>query len=850
MIPVFALLAAGLGLRLLYLATPALDSDQAIFGLMAVHILRGELPIFQWGYHYMGTIESYVAAPLMLLFGPTRFALNLSPVLSSMLFASAAYLFAREAAGRTEALWALAFACFPPIYLVWTVVVARGAYSETLALGTLAFYSALRAVNAESAPEERRALVVTGLALGLSFWTHFNTVMYGSAIFLFWLIESPSLLRRAVVWAGGAFLLGSAPFWYGTILFHFDTFHVTGPPGARFAPRVTRLFGYRLPIVLGVAFDGGNAPTVPLLSWLILPLQSAALAFVAWQARPSAPAAARRAARLLLLGVLMLFSIYLASSFSSADTQRYLVPLYTVLAIAPALFYSQLGRAGVVLASTLLALQAVPDFLHARVLDPDALAQYRAERASESRMFEALKRLGLSAVYADQYWDGARFTFDSRETIIFATPFDDRSDVYLDQVDGARNAAFLFHEPEGAAAFESTLRLASATYQRAAIEGFTLFHAITPAPAGAAEVRIVGATASHNPTDALLAFDRDAATRWTSLAPLRPGMWLTLDLGNEQEIAELSFLPRFAPDAPRGVRVEVSTDGTSWMKVKEAPLYWGPCSWARGRPLPSNDGWVVVRFAPARARFVRITQLGRDRFYSWSVAEVIVRAPGPPRNPDVPALSSDSSRLLADPVAAARLPGAVRHWQGEVLQQYEHLRDASLIRPTDRLLVSPTEPLASGSDARIGALATSTMAADGERVVRGARLDTADLERVPPKTWRFDAAEQQAVIDLESEDAIVGVIVSQGVAVTSFPRGLVARTSGDGASWSDPEPLSARPSRLIWTDEGPFGASFSDRVFLFPAPRRVRRIELTAAPIHPKVPWQLVKVTLLRARRG
>ena len=110
---VITLLAAGLGLRLLFLATPDLDSDQAIFGLMAMHILRGEISFFQWGYDYMGTLESFVAAPLMLVFGPTRFALNLAPVLFSMLFAYAAYLLAREAAGFRAGVWALAFACFP-----------------------------------------------------------------------------------------------------------------------------------------------------------------------------------------------------------------------------------------------------------------------------------------------------------------------------------------------------------------------------------------------------------------------------------------------------------------------------------------------------------------------------------------------------------------------------------------------------------------------------------------------------------------------------------------------------------------------------------------------------------------
>src|SRR5947207_8669544 len=85
------LLAAAFMLRLGYLATPGLDSDGAIFGLMAIHILRGELPIFQWGLQYMGTIESFVAAPLMLVFGPTRFALDLSPVIFNMLFLYAVY---------------------------------------------------------------------------------------------------------------------------------------------------------------------------------------------------------------------------------------------------------------------------------------------------------------------------------------------------------------------------------------------------------------------------------------------------------------------------------------------------------------------------------------------------------------------------------------------------------------------------------------------------------------------------------------------------------------------------------------------------------------------------------------
>lgn len=840
------LLAAGLGLRLLYLATPGLDSDQAIFGLMAMHILRGELPIFQWGYHYMGTIESFVAAPLMLVFGPTRFALNLSPVLFSMLFAVAAYLFARETAGRRAGLWALAFACFPPIYLVWTAIVARGAYVETLALGTLAAYFALRAVNAENAPEERRALIGVGLTLGVAFWTHFNTVIFGVAILLFWAVERPRLIGRALIVAAPAFFIGSAPFWYGTVQSSFATFDVAAPPGPRFSRRLSRLLVYRLPIVLGICLDGTTISTIPGFSWLLLPIQLGALAVAASAARGSTEPHLRRGARLLLLIGAMLLAVYLPSPFSGADTQRYLVPLYTVLTIAPALLVIRAGRAGVALGGLLLALQAAPSLLQVNLFRPAALREYEKERAQESRIFAALDRLGLHAVYADSYWDGARFSFDARERIIFANPFEDRRPAYLDRADASAAAAFLFQdEAASVAAFEGMLHLASARYRKEHVAGFLLFHAIEPRFSGGAEVAIAGVTASDNDLDARLTLDRDVATRWTSVEPQRPGMWFTVDLGDEHEISELSFLPRYASDVPRGLRVEVSLDGKKWSTAGEAPAYWGPCSWARGRPLPSYDGWVVARFPPTRAHFVRLTQLGSDRFYAWSIAEIVVRAPGSPPLAMPAAPPPGPGRLLTDPVAAARLPGAVRHWQGRTVLRFEHLREASLIDATDRVLVPSGDALAATSDPRIGAAADEASRLGDEVLLRGLRLETDRWPRRPATIERYEAATEQALLDLGAEESIAGVVVEHGDAVTTFPRGLSARISTDGATWSAPQDLVPRPSRLFWSDQGVLGASFTERVFLFPNPGRTRFVELTASPRHPQFPWVVRKATAL-----
>ncbi|HEX2774600.1 MAG TPA: hypothetical protein VHN18_19540, partial [Micromonosporaceae bacterium] len=60
-----ALLLGGVGvgyrLVLVLLGVPGTNSDEATFGLAAMHIAqRRELPIYMYGQHYMGALESYL----------------------------------------------------------------------------------------------------------------------------------------------------------------------------------------------------------------------------------------------------------------------------------------------------------------------------------------------------------------------------------------------------------------------------------------------------------------------------------------------------------------------------------------------------------------------------------------------------------------------------------------------------------------------------------------------------------------------------------------------------------------------------------------------------------------------
>ena len=53
------------------------DSDQAVVGLMAKHISEARaFPLFYYGQNYMLAVEAYLAAPVMLVAGPTVTALK------------------------------------------------------------------------------------------------------------------------------------------------------------------------------------------------------------------------------------------------------------------------------------------------------------------------------------------------------------------------------------------------------------------------------------------------------------------------------------------------------------------------------------------------------------------------------------------------------------------------------------------------------------------------------------------------------------------------------------------------------------------------------------------------------
>jgi len=88
---------------------------------------------------------------------------------------------------------------------------------------------------------------------------------------------------------------------------------------------------------------------------------------------------------------------------------------------------------------------------------------------------------------------------------------------------------------------------------------------------------------------------------WTSGVPQQPDMWFQVELPAPVMLTEIRFTSSTTGTGaaqtstfPRGYRVQVSTDGSTW----SAPV-------ADGQGLP---GVTTIAFAPVRTKFVRITQ--------------------------------------------------------------------------------------------------------------------------------------------------------------------------------------------------------------------------------------------------
>lgn len=660
---VLPVLAAGMAIRLALLRLPRLWFDEATVGLLGLSVLRGELPIYFYGQPFMGALDGYLAAPLYFALGVSARTLKLVPVLLALVWVGLVVRLAWEAFGPRAALFTALVLAIPPDFLLYWSHQARPHYPLAMVLGTLALMLALR-VPGRSRARTALHFGVLGLVLGLAVWTNFLAVVYFPAVAVLVLRQGIGTSLNLGVLSGlFAFGLGSLPHWlYG--LQHDTTLPPPGDP-ITLGELITHLrtFGrVSWPVLAGVPAELRGVAPGAFLALGLAGIYAGALALAARALRRSSPGARRLG---LALFVLVATNIGAAAGTRYGEglndrDQRYLLPLYTAL---PALLGQGLAACGPwcggALAGALVLAQGADALTGSfRSLAPAVAELERVELRRQLDTLVTLERQGPRRLYAADP-DMRIITFLSRERVIFSSHYEEILPAHALAVDGAEEIGWW--TPGPSPVLETNLAALGARFAfrpLGPLGGAYVDFALKPEPLRELDPAGLSVGASENAEAAGFTVDRDAATVWGTGRPQHGGEWIQVDLGKVEPVALVRWIPGSFQEVPKGVTLESSVDGRTWRPLIVLPEYLGPLYWSAGHPMARvRGGRVELRVPPTPARYLRVTQTGRDGFRPWTVRELFVYAatgaPPPAPGADGPTLAralraAGVTRLYAD----------------------------------------------------------------------------------------------------------------------------------------------------------------------------------------------------------
>jgi hypothetical protein len=854
-------------------------------GLMGRDVLLGQFPFFFYGQAFMGAVDGYLHAVPFALLGESVGTLRLSAVLVSLGHVAVTALLAQRVFG--DGRWAAAVALVPSPYLLKWAADARLHYGLLLVLVPLCLLLTLAAVDPGRPPARRsRALLVLALVGGLCWWINLLFVPVLAACALILALRRPRLDRAALL-TPLAFVLGSLPVWLFAAV-HARLPGVTVPLalGGAITTHARDLSMSALPLMIGVPHSvlAARALGVAALGALVL---GVALALADRRGDPIGRGL------LGLTAAIPVAAVLLTERGEALGTEdpRYLLP---VLAILPVLLGGALARvarrrpawaavacAGIVLAHGAGVAAAFPALRSA--------AAWRAARATLGRpaaVADALAGRGLAAVYTHDP-DVLSFVSGGRVTVSHFYLADDA--LRAGQVDGAAPVAYLAPE-QIPAGFVESLGAAGIRFEREDTPLGPLLTGFRLEPVALREIPPAAwsATASARPELAGHAIDRDAGTRWR--ARRAPDAWLQVDLGRAHPVAMVAWLPGAYQEVPVGFRLETSADGAAWTLAREIPAYYGPLYWAAGHPMGRvRWGRVEARFPPQLARHVRLTHLGRDERFPWTVRELFVYEtgdPAPEASVDAPVAAGalqamGARRVYADHGEGPRLVDAAG---GRLLAPPDNVRvdRYGLAPPLERLpfldpapdaavaypsstpsgpsieaalraagvgfavadasgyrLLGPLEPPApprrpaSATPSRLTAMPPG----DDPRAAADGRLETRWSSRVPqgPGQW--------LQVDLDAPAELGGVELHLGGAAVEYPRRLAVQVLRD-TGWEDVGAAVHWVGPLVWTGTHVLRAGVERVVATFPSTRvrALRVVQMGQDGFHP---WSVAELRLL-----
>ncbi len=169
-----AVLAVAVRLPFLLSGKIAFDSDEAVEGLMARHVLSGEFPVFFWGQTFKGVPEVYLSAAAFAAFGPGVIVLKAVTLSLFAMLIAANFVLLEKIAGRWIAVASsLLLIVSPPALVFWSLD-ASAEYVVLMLLGAVLLLTVLRWQRQGG----RLTLATIGLVAGIALWVQQAFVFY------------------------------------------------------------------------------------------------------------------------------------------------------------------------------------------------------------------------------------------------------------------------------------------------------------------------------------------------------------------------------------------------------------------------------------------------------------------------------------------------------------------------------------------------------------------------------------------------------------------------------------------------------------------------------------------------
>jgi len=633
--PILLLLSLFLIWRVAFLHTHNhLSPDGAVIGLMARHILEGEFPVFFYGYGYIGSLKSFIAAGLFLLFGATTKTLLLLPALFYIGFVWTTYWLALLLANRVAARVAMLLTLLCSHWLTFFSAEIVGGYMDTLLYGNLLLIFFTKFCLAENSVKPKWTLVL-GLIAGLSFWqfplSGYYLVTLGFSLFI---LRPKNIFSKILPLFACSFFVGSFPFWVYNWTHHFISFSMVSSADLnQFVSHLVSYFQIFIPRFLGWWFQADSL--IDQMAWSIL-IGLFVLSFfylanlIRWRWRdPKAP-----------ILFLALFSILLfaRSNYVGERSPMTVLPLLLLFPMLMGFLFEAINKNTKILFWLLLPLVIYP-----YGKETYASISGRQQNSShytyvQNQFIEALKSKNINRLFAP-YIRGPVISFRTQEKIITSHPLEEAIPGYQDKVAAAIQPSFLFSDKESQP-FEENLASLGCSYQKEEILNYLLFYDIIRVRPLGNELSPVG---WKGPKEA---FDRDIVTRWSTHLVQEPGQVFEIKLDKVRLLSGCELRTLNFYDLPRRLKIEISENGSAWKEVFSIPLHKTPLYWSGTHPFIDLEfGRVEFSFTPTKGRFIRFTQMGKSKSNYWSINELFLFEEGKIKIPQEKVTSKTESIL-------------------------------------------------------------------------------------------------------------------------------------------------------------------------------------------------------------